>query len=238
MNKLQAIEGLLFLSGEKGITSGELIMLLNISEDEVNQLVEELKCKYEETYSALTIIETAKNYKFVTTKDNYEIYQQYANMEFTDRLSTSALETLAIIAYNQPVTRFMVEETRGVMTSHHFKTLLNKDLIKVVGKSDEIGKPNLYGTTPEFLDFLGINNLDELPPLNTYVLDDKLTQDELFGEEEDFKAIRKRLLSEDNFINEYEEQDFSAIDDIEVKDVIIPQAESQIEESEDEFDGE
>lgn len=238
MNKLQAIEGLLFLSGEKGITSGELIMLLNISEDEVNQLVEELKCKYEESYSALTIIETAKNYKIVTTKDNYEIYQQYANMEFTDRLSTSALETLAIIAYNQPVTRFMVEETRGVMTSHHFKTLLNKDLIKVVGKSDEIGKPNLYGTTPEFLDFLGINNLDELPPLNTYVLDDKLTQGELFGEEEDFKAIRKRLLSEDNFINEYEEQDFSAIDDIEVKDVIIPQAESQIEESEDEFDGE
>ena len=238
MNKLQAIEGLLFLSGEKGITSGELIMLLNISEDEVNQLVEELKRKYEETYSALTIIETAKNYKIVTTKDNYEIYQQYANMEFTDRLSTSALETLAIIAYNQPVTRFMVEETRGVMTSHHFKTLLNKDLIKVVGKSDEIGKPNLYGTTPEFLDFLGINNLDELPPLNTYVLDDKLIQDELFGEEEDFKAIRKRLLNEDNFINEYEEQDFSAIDDIEVNDVIIPQAESQIEEREDEFDGE
>lgn len=70
------------------------------------------------------------------------------------------------------------------------------------------------------------------------MLDDKLTQDELFGEEEDFKAIRKRLLSEDNFINEFEEQDFSAIDDIEVKDVIIPQAERQIEEIEDEFDGE
>lgn len=126
MNKLQAIEGLLFLSGEKGITSGELIMLLNISEEEVNQLVEELKRKYEETNSALTIIETAKNYKIVTTKDNYEIYQQYANMEFTDRLSTSALETLAIIAYNQPVTRFMVEETRGVMTSHHLKHYLIK----------------------------------------------------------------------------------------------------------------
>lgn len=238
VNKLQALEGLLFLSGDKGITTGELIMLLNVSEEEVGSLIDELTNRYAQSNSALTIIETAKNYKIVTTKDNYEVYQQYANMEFNDRLSTSALETLAIIAYNQPVTRFMVEETRGVMTTHHFKTLLNKDLIKVVGKSDEVGKPNLYGTTPEFLDFLGINSLDELPPLNTYILDDNLNQDELFGEEEDFKAIRKRLLSEDNFINDYDEQDFSAIDEIEVKDVIIPRAESQLEESEEEMDGE
>lgn len=218
MNKLQAIEGLLFLSGDKGITIGELIMILNLSEEELTTLIATLTKQYQDNNSALTIIETAKNYKLVTTKDNYEYYQQYANIEYNDRLSTSALETLAIIAYNQPVTRYMVEETRGVMTSHHFKTLLNKDLIKVAGKSDEIGKPNLYATTPEFLDFLGINSLDELPPLSTYSL---ATNDDesLFSEDEDFKEIRKRLLSDENYIKEYEEQDFSDIDDIEIKEL-------------------
>lgn len=230
MNKLQALEGLLFLSGDKGITVGELIMILNLSETEIESLINELKQKYVDTNSALTIIETAKNYKLVTTKDNYEYYQQYANMEFNDRLSTSALETLAIIAYNQPVTRFFVEETRGVMTSHHFKTLLNKDLIKVVGKSDEIGKPNLYGTTPEFLDFLGINSLDDLPALSSYELDKEQDSSALF-EEDDFKAIRKRLLSDDNFIKEYEEQDFSEIDEIEIKEVVLDNS-----VSDDEFD--
>ncbi len=238
-NKVQAMEGLLFLSGDKGITIGELIMILNLSEDEIVKGIESLKQRYLDTNSAITIIETAKNYKLVTTKDNYEYYQQYANMEHNDRLSTSALETLAIIAYNQPVTRFMVEETRGVMTSHHFKTLINRDLIKVVGKSDEVGKPNLYGTTSEFLDFLGINSLEELPPLSSFSIDTSIDSSDLFSDEDDFKAIRKRLLSDDNFIKEMEEHDFSEIDNIEVNDLIIPKSEEELNNmEEDEIDGE
>ncbi len=238
-NKVQAMEGLLFLSGDKGITIGELIMILNLSEDEIVKGIESLKQRYLDTNSAITIIETAKNYKLVTTKDNYEYYQQYANMEHNDRLSTSALETLAIIAYNQPVTRFMVEETRGVMTSHHFKTLINRDLIKVVGKSDEVGKPNLYGTTSEFLDFLGINSLEELPPLSSFSIDTSIDSSDLFSDEDDFKVIRKRLLSDDNFIKEMEEHDFSEIDSIEVNDLIIPKSEEELNNmEEDEIDGE
>lgn len=238
-NKVQAMEGLLFLSGDKGITIGELIMILNLSEDEIVKGIESLKQRYLDTNSAITIIETAKNYKLVTTKDNYEYYQQYANMEHNDRLSTSALETLAIIAYNQPVTRFMVEETRGVMTSHHFKTLINRDLIKVVGKSDEVGKPNLYGTTSEFLDFLGINSLEELPPLSSFSIDTSIDSSDLFSDEDDFKEIRKRLLSDDNFIKEMEEHDFSEIDNIEVNDLIIPKSEEELNNmEEDEIDGE
>lgn len=238
-NKVQAMEGLLFLSGDKGITIGELIMILNLSEDEIVKGIESLKQRYLDTNSAITIIETAKNYKLVTTKDNYEYYQQYANMEHNDRLSTSALETLAIIAYNQPVTRFMVEETRGVMTSHHFKTLINRDLIKVIGKSDEVGKPNLYGTTSEFLDFLGINSLEELPPLSSFSIDTSIDSSDLFSDEDDFKVIRKRLLSDDNFIKEMEEHDFSEIDSIEVNDLIIPKSEEELNNmEEDEIDGE
>lgn len=238
-NKVQAMEGLLFLSGDKGITIGELIMILNLSEDEIVKGIESLKQRYLDTNSAITIIETAKNYKLVTTKDNYEYYQQYANMEHNDRLSTSALETLAIIAYNQPVTRFMVEETRGVMTSHHFKTLINRDLIKVVGKSDEVGKPNLYATTSEFLDFLGINSLEELPPLSSFSIDTSIDSSDLFSDEDDFKVIRKRLLSDDNFIKEMEEHDFSEIDSIEVNDLIIPKSEEELNNmEEDEIDGE
>ena len=231
MNKniKQAIEGLMFLSGNKGVTVGELIMILNVSEDQIVEQISHLKEELYENGSALTIIETAKNYKLVTTKDNYDYYQQYANMEFTDKLSTSALETLAIIAYNQPATRYSVEETRGVMTGHHFKTLLNKDLIKVIGKSEDIGKPNLYGTTSEFLNFLGINELEELPPLANFKLEIENNKEDLFSDIDDFKEIRKRLINSENIVKEIPELDLSEIDEIKVNDIKVSTKEEEVE---------
>ena len=217
MNKKQGLEGLLFLSGEKGISLAELILYLELSAQEVIDLINDLEKKYNNPDSGIQLLKTAENYKLVTKKECFEIYKNYANYEFNDRLSNSALETLAIIAYNQPVTRYFVDEIRGVSTSHHFKTLINKELISVVGKSEEIGRPNLYGTTAKFLDYLGINDLKELTPLDDFEL--KQESFDLFKEEIDVKELRKHLLDDSNIVQKVEEIEFNELDEIIVPEI-------------------
>lgn len=225
MNKKQALEGLLFLSGEKGISLAELILYLELGSEEIIKMIDDLEKKYEADDSAIKLLKTAQNYKLVTKTDCYDIYKRYANNEFNDRLSNSALETLAIIAYNQPVTRYYVDEIRGVSTSHHFKTLINKELISVVGKSEEIGKPNLYGTTSKFLDYLGINDLNELTPLENFEL--KQESFALFKEEIDVKELRKHLLDDSNILKKVEDIEFDELDEIEIPEIKYLQKEEE-----------
>ena len=225
MNKKQALEGLLFLSGEKGISLAELILYLELGSEEIIKMIDDLEKKYEADDSAIKLLKTAQNYKLVTKTDCYDIYKRYANNEFNDRLSNSALETLAIIAYNQPVTRYYVDEIRGVSTSHHFKTLINKELISVIGKSEEIGRPNLYGTTSKFLDYLGINDLNELTPLENFEL--KQESFALFKEEIDVKELRKHLLDDSNIVKKVEDIEFNELDEIEIPEIKYLQKEEE-----------
>jgi segregation and condensation protein B len=221
-NYLQVIEGLLFLSGSNGITMGELIAILNLDQTKIANHIKKLNKNLTENKSALTIIETAQTYKLVTTNLNGEFYRQYAELEFNDKLSNSALETLAIIAYNQPITRFDIEDKRGVMASHHIKTLVSRDLVKIVGKANEIGRPNIYGTTSQFLDYIGVNSLEQLPSLEEFRLN--ITNEEesdLFSEVDDFKEIKKRLLTSSNIIKIDHQLELEDIDSIEIKDVIL-----------------
>ena len=109
----------------------ELISILSIDQMSIENEITNLNEEYYRNEHAFKIIETAQTYKLVTTSDNAEIYQKYAELEFNDHLSNSALETLTIIAYNQPITRFDIEEKRGVMASHNLKILMTRDLIKV-----------------------------------------------------------------------------------------------------------
>ena len=220
-NNIQIIEGLLFLSGSNGITIGELITILNVDQMTIENAVVDLREKLYRHDSALTVIETAQTYKLVTTNKNGEFYKQYAELEFNDKLSNSALETLAIIAYNQPITRFDIEDKRGVMASHHIKTLVSKDLVKISGKSTEIGRPNIYSTTSQFLDYLGINSLEELPSLEQFKLEISIDDEtDLFSEVDDFKEIKKRLLTSSNIVKIDEELELDDIDAIEVNDLI------------------
>ncbi len=223
MNSLEKkIEALLYICGDKGISAAELMAVLDIAQQQVIESIDNLNNYYQANNSALIILNTANLYKQAIREELYDIGKAYANLEFNDRLSNACLETLAIIAYKQPITRFLVDETRGVSTAHHFNTLLNKNLIKIVGKSEEIGRPNLYGTTPEFLDYLGINDISELPPLNSYDLNHSIDKEALFSEDEDFKTIKNRLLSEENVIQEFNEPDIADIDTIVIKEVEIP----------------
>ncbi|URZ88223.1 SMC-Scp complex subunit ScpB [Floricoccus penangensis] len=172
MNKTAMLEVLLFVAGEEGLTIRDLASLMSISPQATQQQIDKLKEKYEnDEESALTIIETASRYR-LTSKDIFkELLQHYAKTPINQSLSKAALEVLSIIAYKQPLTRIEVDNIRGVNSQGAITTLLTFDLIKVIGKKEVIGSPNLYATTDFFLDYLGINSLEELPQVDESKLD-------------------------------------------------------------------
>ena len=152
MNKTAELEALLFVTGEEGLSLRDLSSLLNITPSAITQQIEKLSQKYQsDSESALTIIETAGKFRLATKVELNELLQHYAKTPMNQSLSKAALEVLAIIAYKQPLTRIEVDAI---------------DLIEVIGKKEVIGNPNLYATTNHFLDYIGINTLEELPEIN------------------------------------------------------------------------
>jgi segregation and condensation protein B len=111
------------------------------------------------------VVQLAGTYQLATKKEHAPYLKKMVESPTTNHLSQAALETLAIISYKQPITRIEIEEIRGVKTERPIQTLLSKALIKEVGRVDGPGRAYLYGTTKEFLDYFGLRNIDELPPL-------------------------------------------------------------------------
>lgn len=161
-----AIEGLIFISGDEGITKEELISILDISFQDLNQYLNELIDDYNNNDRGMQIKLFGNVIKMMTKEIHKEYYQKLANIDDETFLSQGALETLAIIAYNGPITRVGIDEIRGVNTSYLIRKLLDRDFIKDVGRSDSPGRPTLYEVSDKFLDYFGLSNLNELPKLN------------------------------------------------------------------------
>lgn len=159
------LEGLLFVAGEEGFTASELQKLLEIEESELKILLNELYRDYQKEDRGIDIAFLGYHYKLVTKTEHQELYRKLAKTSESTTLSEAALETLAIIAYNEPITRAQIDEIRGVSSVHHLRKLLLKDLIKEIGRSDLPGRPLLYGTTGRFLDYFGLSSKEELPPI-------------------------------------------------------------------------
>lgn len=155
------LEGLLFVSGDEGISQEQLENVLSLPKEEVEKLIEELKTDYENR--GMMIESFGSKFKFVTRKEHAEYYKKLFNNEDNGNLSPSALETLAIIAYNEPVTRVMIDEIRGVSSAHIVRKLVFRNLIQEKGRSNLPGRPILYGVTDEFLDYFGLNSTNDLP---------------------------------------------------------------------------
>ena len=174
MNKKAILEGLLFIVGDEGLSLKQASNVLEISEPELANLLVELQDDYTSEDRGIKI-EVLGNYlKLTTKKEHHEYYKKLVDSEESSFLSQAALETLAIIAYNEPITRIQIDEIRGVGSSHMVRKLLAKNLIKEIGRSDLPGKPILYGITNEFLDYFGLATKEELPKLDeTVILDDK-----------------------------------------------------------------
>ena len=164
MSKLAEIEALLFVAGEDGLRVRQLAELLSLPPTGVTQSLEKLAEKYQKDEdSSLALLETSNTYKIVTKQDFAELLREYSKAPINQSLSRAALETLSIIAYKQPITRVEVDEIRGVNSSGAISKLQIFDLICENGKKEVLGRPNLYVTTDYFLDYMGINSLEELP---------------------------------------------------------------------------
>ena len=160
-----ALEGILFVVGEEGITKEKLMDILGVSEDELLNLIDELSKSYESINHGIRISKFGESYKLVTKKEHKEYYQKLIDDNYDKTLSSSALETLAIIAYNFPITRSKIEEIRGVNCDYQIRKLMSLDLIKEEGRSSLPGKPMLYGITDSFLDYFGISKIEDLPKI-------------------------------------------------------------------------
>ncbi len=207
----QILEGILYLSGSEGVSLSEMLLVLKVDQMTIESAIERLKEKYQ-LDSGLELIYTNNTYKLVTKNIYHEYFKDYANLNENEKLGNSALETLAIIAYNQPITKYDIELLKGVGVQHNIQSLLNKDLIYISGKSKEVGRPNIYSTTGKFLDYIGINDLDQLPKLDKFKLN--ISDDELLNYKEyDYKEISKKLLNDENTIK-LEEIDQKTLNDL------------------------
>jgi segregation and condensation protein B len=159
------IEGLLFVAGDEGLAVTELSETLEISKDEVVNLIERLRDGYSDESRGLQVTILANRYKLTTKRSHGEFFQKLIESPTNSTLSQAALETLAIVAYQQPITRTEIEDIRGVKTEKPLQTLASKFLIKEVGRAEGTGRAILYGTTSEFLDYFGLKSIKELPPL-------------------------------------------------------------------------
>lgn len=161
-----AIEGLIFVSGDEGISKEQLLSILEISNSDLQKYLEALMDDYISNDRGMIIKDFGGIIKMMTKEEHHEYYQKLATLDDATFLSQGALETLAIIAYNGPITRIEIDEIRGVNTSYLIRKLLDREFIKDVGKSSAPGKPTLYQINYKFLDYFGLKSLDELPKLN------------------------------------------------------------------------
>lgn len=163
--KLGVLEGILFVVGDEGINLNTLCSIMDINETEAKDLLLNLKKSYEDKNRGLRISYLGDAFKLTTKTEHKEYYEKLVVNPETNTLSQAALEVLAIVAYNQPITRVEIDELRGVSCSHVIRKLIAKGLLKEAGKSDMPGRPNLYKTTSEFLDYFGLATIHDLPEI-------------------------------------------------------------------------
>ncbi|MCX8105359.1 MAG: SMC-Scp complex subunit ScpB [Ignavibacterium album] len=186
------IEALIFSSDEP-LTNAEIIKAIKgidgedaeITAEDINSAIDLLNQEYEATSRAVKIVKIAGGYLFAT-REEFAKYIGYLSSEKTKRrLSQAALETLAIIAYKQPITKPELESIRGVNSDYILATLLDKKLITISGRAETIGRPLLYTTTEEFLKYFGLNSLSDLP---------KPREIEEIMQDEDFIEQRNKIM--------------------------------------------
>ncbi len=185
------IEALIFAS-DKPLTTLDIVELLNnafgfmeerISPDQIESCVEGIREKYNADFYPFEVRESGGGWQFLTKKNYYKTIAQLNGDKFLKRLSNAALETLAIIAYKQPITKGEVEAIRGVNSDYSIQKLLEKDLIIISGRNEELpGKPLVYSTSKSFMDYFGINSADDLPKIKEVLAEQSVIQGTLIND--------------------------------------------------------
>jgi len=189
------IEALIFAS-EKPLTALEIVELINnalgfmeerITLDQVESCIEGIHEKYQSEFYPFEVKESGGGWQFLTKKDFHKTIAQLNGDKFLKRLSTAAMETLAIIAYKQPITKGEIESIRGVNSDYSIQKLLEKELIVITGRSEHLpGKPLVYATSRNFMDYFGINSAEDLPKIKE-IIAEQIIQPTLITDN-DFKS--------------------------------------------------
>lgn len=185
------IEALIFAS-DKPLTTLDIVELINnafafmeerISLDQVEASVEGIREKYSADFYPFEVRESGGGWQFLTKKDFHKTIAQLNGDKFLKRLSNAALETLAIIAYKQPITKGEVEAIRGVNSDYSVQKLLEKELIIISGRNEKLpGKPLVYSTSKSFMDYFGINSADDLPKIKEVLAEQSVIQGTLIND--------------------------------------------------------
>ena len=179
MNNYKAIiQGLIFVSGDEGVTVEQLVEIVDIEQADVVNFLTQIQNDFSDDSNGVQLVNYANIYKFVSKAICFEYVQKLFQVVKTNDLSQSALETLAIVAYKQPITRVEIEEIRGVGCDMMLRKLAMKNMVREQGRSDAPGRPILYEVTSDFLDSFKLISLDELPNLPNF--SEEFDGDELF----------------------------------------------------------
>lgn len=162
------IESLLFISGE-AIALKEIASIIEHKEVYTSELLVEMKLNYEKKSRGLVLINLNNKYMLATKSENSEYIQKLLKTNVRQSLSRASLETLAIVIYKQPITRVEIDEIRGVKSDRAIQTLIDKNLIRKFGRKEVPGRPILYITTEEFLSYFGMDNLNEMPSIESFM---------------------------------------------------------------------
>ena len=219
------IEAILFAAG-RIVKSSELILVLEKNEEEIHTIIKSMQEDYKANNRGIEIIQVEDGYQLATKKELYEYIYPILDKRTKPNLSTAALETLSIIAYNPRITRAEIEAIRGVSADACVYKLLEYGLIEEAGKADLPGKPMTYKTTDEFLKMFGYSSLKDLPELPRYKLDSnqQIVIDDLVENEENTNNVTENL---DNTSASTETSDMETTDKVSTKDINEPHSKQE-----------
>ena len=182
MELITRLHGIIFVTGIEGVSRKDLAASLQVPLNQVTEALQQLQLNLQEdSLSPVELVNYNDQYRLVTKAELAPDVEAYAHSPFTKKLSRAAVETLAIVAYRQPITRMGIDEIRGVSSITMLQKLLARDLIREVGRLEAPGRPVLYGVTDYFMDYFGLKSLEDLPNIEPLNLNDEVTSDELFN---------------------------------------------------------
>ena len=183
------LEGLLFVVGDDGLSLEQIKDVLEIDFEEIKALITSLQEEYSKDTRGIKIEFLGNKLKLTTKSEHHLYYQKLLENKETHSLSQAALETLAIVTYNQPLTRIQVDQLRGIASAPMIRKLVAKGFIKETGRSNLPGRPILYETTSDFLDYFGLANINDLPDMRDFLSTGEAKDEQVDLYESKYKEI-------------------------------------------------
>lgn len=182
MELTKRVYAILFVSGQEGVNREQLASSLQVPLKEIDAALQQLKLNFQnDAQSPLELVNFNQHYQLVTKQELEEDVERYAQSPYKQTLTRAAIETLAIVAYRQPVTRMIIDEIRGVSSISMLQKLLSRDLIKEIGRLEAPGRPVLYGVTHYFMEYFGLQSLEDLPAIEPLALNSESAMEDLFS---------------------------------------------------------